>query len=342
MLHFFEQDLSAYNTLGLHSIARAVLRYHHQDQLPALSERLAAEHGESFVLGGGSNVVLAPRLDCLVIKVESRGVRLLSDANGELLVEAEAGEVWHDFVQHCVNQGWNGLENLALIPGTVGAAPVQNIGAYGVELDQRLHSLSAWDLDAGRMVDMDAKACGFSYRHSVFKEMQAGRWLIVRVRFKLSTADAWRPVLDYPDLRRHPQLQGAGDGVTARQIFDAVCEIRRSKLPDPAVLGNAGSFFKNPIISADVYEALKRAHPQLVAYPQEDGRYKLAAGWLIDRAGWKGRRLGAAGVHDRQALVLVNHGGATAQDIAHLADAIRADIAARFGVQLEQEPVKVS
>lgn len=342
MLHFFEQDLSAYNTLGLHSIAREVLRYHHQDQLPALSERLAAEHGESFVLGGGSNVVLAPRLDCLVIKVESRGVRLLSDANGELLVEAEAGEIWHDFVQHCVNQGWNGLENLALIPGTVGAAPVQNIGAYGVELDQRMHSLSAWDLVAGRMVDMDAEACGFSYRHSVFKEAQAGRWLIVRVRFKLSTADAWRPVLDYPDLRRHPQLQGSGDGATARQIFDAVCEIRRSKLPDPAVLGNAGSFFKNPIISADVYEALKRAHPQLVAYPQEDGRYKLAAGWLIDRAGWKGRRLGAVGVHDRQALVLVNHGGATAQDIAHLADAIRADIAARFGVQLEQEPVRVS
>lgn len=342
MLHFLEQDLTSCNTLGLRSSARAVLRYRRQDQLPALSEQLAAGRERVFVLGGGSNVVLAPSLDCLVVKVESRGVRLLSRSDGELVVEAEAGEVWHDFVRRCVDEGWNGLENLALIPGTVGAAPVQNIGAYGVELDQRLHSLSAWDLHAGRMVDMDAKACGFSYRNSVFKEAEAGRWLIVKVRFRLSEAGAWRPVLNYPDLQRHAQLQEAGRAVTARRIFDAVCEIRRSKLPDPAVLGNAGSFFKNPIVSADVYASLKSAHPQLVAYPQEDGRYKVAAGWLIDQAGWKGRRLGAAGVHDRQALVLVNHGGANAEDIMRLADAIRVDIAERFGVDLEQEPVQVS
>lgn len=338
LLHVFDQDLTSFNTLGLRSHARAFVRCVSAEQAQALSE-LAGDYQNVFILGGGSNVVLAPELDCLVIKVETTGVQLLDQTRDEWIIEAQAGERWHDFVEHCIEQGWYGLENLALIPGTVGAAPVQNIGAYGVELDQRFHSLVAWDMRDRRLVEMSAQDCGFSYRNSVFKQAGQGRWLILRVRLRLPKV--WHPVLNYPDLQRHPVLLAAGDGVTARQIFDAVREIRQSKLPDPAVLGNAGSFFKNPVVAAAAYEMLKKEHAGLVAYSQPDGSYKLAAGWLIDQAGWKGRRMGAAGVHERQALVLVNGGGAKAGDIAALADAIRADIARRFGVTLEQEPVNV-
>lgn len=338
MLHVVDQDLTSFNTLGLRSRARSFVRCESAEQLRALSD-LADAYRDVFILGGGSNVVLASELDCLVIKMDNVGVRLLSETDDEWVVEAQAGEQWHGFVEHCIDQGWNGLENLALIPGTVGAAPVQNIGAYGVELDQRFHSLLAWNMREQRLVEMGAKECGFSYRNSFFKQAGQGRWLIVAVRFCLPKR--WTPVLSYPDLQRHPVLQAAGADATARQIFDAVGQIRQSKLPDPAVQGNAGSFFKNPVIIARAYEALKKAHPGLVAYPQPDGAYKLAAGWLIEQAGWKGRRVGAAGVHDRQALVLVNDGGATADDIVALASAIKTDIAARFGVDLEQEPVQV-
>ncbi|NYT63532.1 UDP-N-acetylmuramate dehydrogenase [Alcaligenaceae bacterium] len=338
LLQITDQDLTSFNTLGLQAHARALLRLQTPDQLPELT-RLAARHASVFVLGGGSNVVLVPNIDSLVVKLESRGVGIYEQTDSHVIVEAHAGEVWHDFVAGCVERGWNGLENLALIPGTVGAAPVQNIGAYGVELDQRFHSLVAWDLRKGRAVEMGAADCGFSYRNSFFKQAKPGRWLIVKVRFCLPRQ--WQPVLSYPDLQRHPVLAQAGASTTAQQVFDAVCEIRRHKLPDPAVLGNAGSFFKNPVVGADVLDAIRQAHPNVVVYPQPDGLYKLAAGWLIDQAGWKGRRMGPAGVHDRQALVLVNHGGATAQDIESLAQAIREDVERRFGVRLEQEPVRV-
>jgi UDP-N-acetylmuramate dehydrogenase len=340
LLHIHDQDLTSLNTLGLRSQARALVRYSTDEQLPQLTE-LAARHDKVMVLGGGSNVVLAPQLDCLVIKVESNGIRLADESDDEWVVEAQAGVVWHDFVAHCTDRGWNGLENLALIPGTVGAAPVQNIGAYGVELDQRFHSLTAWDLRNGRAREMGPQDCRFSYRTSFFKQSEPGRWLITSLRLRLPKA--WRPVLDYPDLRQHPALQAGAASVTARQIFDAVCDVRRRKLPDPAVLGNAGSFFKNPVVDAAAFDAIKKAHPGVVAYAQGGGlEYKLAAGWLIDQAGWKGRRLGRVGVHDRQALVLVNYGGADAGDIMQLAGAIKTDIRARFGVTLEQEPVQVS
>lgn len=339
MLQVTSQDLSSFNTLGLRSSASALVRYGHADQLAELSQ-LAETYQEVFVLGGGSNVVLAAELSALVVKVESRGIRLVAETRDAWVVEAQAGENWHDFVAYCLDQGWPGLENLALIPGTVGAAPVQNIGAYGVELDQRIHSVTTWNLPECRLVEMDAAACRFSYRDSFFKREPLGRWLITAVRFRLPKA--WKAVLGYPDLRRHEALAAAGEKVTARQVFEAVCEIRRRKLPDPAVLGNAGSFFKNPVVSPARYEAIRKVHEQLVAYPQDNGDYKLAAGWLIDQAGWKGRCMGPVGVHDRQALVLVNHGGASARDIAHLAQAIRDDVAARFDVVLEQEPVVIA
>lgn len=331
-------DLTPSNTLGLAATARHLVRYQSAQQLAELTE-LALGYDDVFVLGGGSNVVLPPQLDCLVIKVESGGVRLLEENDTHFVVEAQAGEVWHDFVDDCINNGWYGLENLALIPGTVGAAPVQNIGAYGVELDQRFHSLDAYNLRTGTQVQMSAKQCGFSYRNSFFKQQPAGQWLILRVRFNLPRQ--WTPVLSYPDLQRHSMLAAAGDQVSARQVFDAVCQVRQAKLPDPVVLSNAGSFFKNPVVNAQAYQAIKAQWPGLVAYPQPDGCYKLAAGWLIDQAGWKGRRLGAVGVHQDQALVLVNYGGASARDIHALSQTIKADVQQRFGVLLEQEPVNV-
>jgi UDP-N-acetylmuramate dehydrogenase len=353
-------DLTALNTFGLAARTDAYVRVVSLAQLPDLSA-LARRHRRTFVLGGGSNVVLPAHMEGLVAHVGIPGIRLVETRSDAWIVEAGAGENWHGFVQACLRNGWDGLENLALIPGTVGAAPVQNIGAYGVELDQRLLGVRAWDIPRGEMVDIAADECRFAYRDSRFKHDEPGRWLIVSVRFALPRP--WRPVLDYPDLRRYPGLadgasfsgplaraeaggaahrapsQGGALAPSARAIFDAVCAIRRQKLPDPVVIGNAGSFFKNPIVSAEQHADLRQRFPDLVSYPQADGRRKLAAGWLIDQCGWKGRTLGPAAVHDRQALVLVNRGGARAADILALADAIRADVRVRFGVDLEREPV---
>lgn len=331
-------DLTALNTFGLAASTDAYVRLTGRQQLTALAE-LAGRYRRTLVLGGGSNVVLPARVDGLVAHMCIKGVRLVERRDDAWIVESGGGENWHGFVEACLRNGWDGLENLALIPGTVGAAPVQNIGAYGVELNQRFHALTAWDMASRTLVRMSAADCRFAYRDSRFKHDDPGRWVIVSVQFALPRP--WRPVLEYPDLRRHAGLSALQSDVTARAIFDAVCEIRRAKLPDPAVVGNAGSFFKNPIVDAAMHAALLAHHPALVSYAQPDGRYKLAAGWLIDQCGWKGRSLGAAGVHERQALVLVNRGGAQAGDILALADAMRADVLARYGVALESEPVVV-
>ena len=331
-------DLSARNTLGLASQAPACVALEHLSQLEALSD-LARRHAPLLILGGGSNMVLPARVPGLVARVALRGLDLVEERGDAWIVEAAAGEAWHDVVSACIARGWDGLENLALIPGTAGAAPVQNIGAYGVELADRFDSLLAWNIPERRLVRMTAADCRFAYRDSVFKHARPGQWLIVSVRLALPRP--WRPVLDYPDLQRDAGL-AAGNPPTAHAVFDAICRIRRAKLPDPAVIGNAGSFFKNPLVQARVRDDLLARFPGLVSYAQPDGRYKLAAGWLIDQCGWKGRSLGPAGVHDRQALVLVNRGGATAGDVMALAAAIQQDVMARYGVGLEPEPVVVA
>ncbi|MGN6579158.1 MAG: UDP-N-acetylmuramate dehydrogenase [Bordetella sp.] len=331
------RSLAACNTLGLASQAAACVALDHIEQLDALSD-LTRRHAPLLILGGGSNMVLPPQVPGLVARVALRGMHLVQEREDAWIVEAAAGEVWHDVVSACIAQGWGGLENLALIPGTVGAAPVQNIGAYGVELADRFDSLQAWHIPERRMVRMTAADCRFAYRDSTFKHAQSGEWLIVSVRLALPRP--WRPVLDYPDLQRDAGLS-AGGPPSARAVFEAVCRIRRAKLPDPAVIGNAGSFFKNPLVDARMRDELAARFPGLVSYAQPDGRYKLAAGWLIDQCGWKGRSLGPAGVHDRQALVLVNRGGATADDVMALASAIQRDVMARYGVTLEPEPVVV-
>jgi len=321
------------NTLGLACAADQAVRIEDVTQFAQLSDLCARSSQPAFVLGSGSNVILPPRIaDRLVVLPRLRGIRLLDATPEAFIVEAMAGESWHGLVEHTLAQGWNGLENLASIPGTVGAAPVQNIGAYGVELRERLQNVLAWHLQDGKLHELTNAECQFAYRNSRFKSETA--WLIVAVRLRLPRP--WQPVLNYPDLRQRLQ---AVSPMNARAVFDAVCAIRHAKLPDPAQLGNVGSYFKNPIVDAAHAVRLQNDYPALPAYPQADGRVKLAGGYLIEHAGWKGRRLGAVGMHARQALVLVNHGRARFDEVMALEDAVRRDVHAKFGVTLEREPV---
>ena len=302
-----------------------------------------------FVLGGGSNIVLTGDVKPLVLKVEIKGKRLVQETAKAFLVEAGAGENWHDFVTWTLEQGYPGLENLALIPGTVGAAPVQNVGAYGVELQDRFEALDAVDLDSGQIFTLNAAQCGFGYRDSVFKHASkaqehthglglAGRALITHVRFSLPKP--WKPVLGYADIERKLAESGLTQP-SAMQVYQWVCEIRRAKLPDPDVIGNAGSFFKNPTVTPEQCEDIIARDPKIVYYHLANGAVKLAAGWLIDACGWRGKSVGNAGVYEKQALVLVNRGDATGGEVMTLARAIQTSVYERFGIMLEPEPTVV-
>ncbi|MBL8376294.1 MAG: UDP-N-acetylmuramate dehydrogenase [Burkholderiales bacterium] len=329
--------LREYNTLGLAVRARRLVRCRSAADV-AWAVALARREGwQRLVLGGGSNVVFTGDFAGLVLRMESRGMALAGRDARSRLVRIAAGEDWHGVVMATLARGWPGLENLALIPGTVGAAPVQNIGAYGVELESRFESLRAFDTQAGRVLQMDHGACGFGYRDSVFKR-NPGRFVILEVTLRLPLVHA--PVTTYADVRDTLLARGITQP-SAQDIAAIVIAARRSKLPDPALLGNVGSFFKNPIVSAARMAALQAAHPGLNGHIQADGNFKLAAAWLIDQAGWKGRRVGAAAVHERHALVLVNRGGATSDEVARLATTIRADIRRRYAIDLEVEPVFV-
>lgn len=327
-------SLKPFNTFGVEVRARLFAEAHDDAEVREALALASARGIPLQVIGGGSNLLLTADVDALVLRMASRGLRLLGDDGELVLVEAEAGEPWHPFVLWTLEQGLAGLENLSLIPGTVGAAPMQNIGAYGVEIKDVFAGLTAMDRLSGELRDFSLEECAFGYRDSLFKR-DVGRWLILRVRFKLSRALSLH--LDYGPVRQRLQEQGV-DAPTALDVSRAICSIRSEKLPDPAQLGNAGSFFKNPLVPAGLAERLRGEHADLVAYPQADGQVKLAAGWLIERAGWKGYRDGDAGVHRLQALVLVNHGEATGQQLLDLAQRIQADVAERFGVVLEMEP----
>jgi UDP-N-acetylmuramate dehydrogenase len=330
--------LKAHNTFGFDVEARYACRIEYESQLAAAVNDPRAAGLQRLVLGGGSNVVLTGDFDGLVLLVALKGRRLAREDDDAWYVEAAAGENWHEFVAWSLEQRLPGLENLALIPGTVGAAPIQNIGAYGLEMCERFASLRAVELATGEVVELDADACRFGYRDSFFKREGRDRFVITSVTFRLPKA--WTPRAGYADIARELAADGFGDASpTAQAIFDAVVAVRRAKLPDPLELGNAGSFFKNPVIDADQFNVLQQREPDVVSYRQTDGRVKLAAGWLIDRCGWKGRAMGAAAVHDRQALVLVNRGGATGAEILALARAIQQDVLQRFGVELEPEPI---
>lgn len=327
-------SLKPFNTFGVDVTARLFAEAHTDDDV---REALAysAEHDlPLMVLGGGSNLLLTGDVQALVLRMASRGIRIVREDCLETVIEAEAGEAWHPFVVTCLELGLSGLENLSLIPGTVGAAPMQNIGAYGVEIKDVFHSLTALDRQTGELREFSVEDCAFGYRDSLFKH-QTGRWLILRVRFLLRSSAQLN--LEYGPVRQRLTDQGIAQP-TPRDVSAAICAIRSEKLPDPAVLGNAGSFFKNPVVSGVLAEQLKQKYPALVAYPQPDGQVKLAAGWLIEQAGWKGYREGDAGVHNLQSLVLVNYGQATGLQLHALAQRIQADIAKRFGIELEMEP----
>ncbi|MCH4899232.1 MULTISPECIES: UDP-N-acetylmuramate dehydrogenase [Pseudomonas] len=327
-------SLKPFNTFGVDVRAQLFAEAHSDADVREALAYATSHDVPLLVIGGGSNLLLTADIPALVLRMATRGIRVISDDGNRVVIEAEAGEPWHPFVQHTLEQGFSGLENLSLIPGTVGAAPMQNIGAYGVEIKDVFAGLTALDRQTGELRDFSLEECNFAYRDSVFKQ-QPGRWLILRVRVALDRVAHLH--LEYGPVRQRLSEQGI-EQPTPTDVSRAICSIRSEKLPDPAVLGNAGSFFKNPLVSAAVVAQIKAQHPDLVAYAQPDGQMKLAAGWLIERAGWKGFREADAGVHKLQALVLVNYGTATGLQLLDLAQRIQKDIAERFNVELEMEP----
>ena len=348
--------LQPLNTFHIVARAHNLVRITSEDDVRAVLADPVLAAMPKFVLGGGSNIVLTGDVRALVLKTEVRGCRVVGETAKDIILEAGAGENWHDFVAWSLQQGVPGLENMALIPGTVGAAPVQTVGAYGVELQDVFESLDAIDLETGQLFTLNAAQCALGYRDSVFKHASAtpasgavtagsrvalglkDRALILRVRFALRKA--WKPILGYADLEKkmaeQPDLEA-----TPQQIFDWICAIRRAKLPDPAVIGNAGSFFKNPTVTPEQCADIIARDPRVVHYRLSDGNIKLAAGWLIDSCGWKGKSMGHAGVYERQALVLVNRDTATGGEVMTLAKAIQTSVYERFGILLEHEPVVV-
>ncbi|MGE0311139.1 MAG: UDP-N-acetylmuramate dehydrogenase [Lautropia sp.] len=335
-------DLSRLNSFGVAARAREVLVYGSREDTAPMLDALAGATSPALVLGGGSNVVFAGDPAGPVVLVRSRGRRVVEDAGDRVVVEVEAGEDWDSTVRWSIAQGFYGLENLVSIPGSVGAAPWQNIGAYGLEIAERIATVDAIDLVGGHARRFTRAECGFGYRDSVFKRGEGAHWLIRSVALALSRRPAVR--IDYGDLRAE---LGAAAGTPEAApgpaaVADAVAAIRRRKLPDPARLGNAGSFFKNPVLDADRADRLRAEHPGLPLYPVADPALrKASAAWLIESCGWKGAREGAIGVSAQHALVLVNHGGGTGREVIALARRIQESVLERFGVRLEPEPTIV-
>jgi UDP-N-acetylmuramate dehydrogenase len=327
-------DLAALNTLALPARARFFAELRNVAELPALLDFAAKQALPVLVIGGGSNVVFSQNFPGLVIKMLLQGVQIQAQAEARL-VTAAAGESWPALVEYCLDHDCYGLENLSLIPGCVGAAPIQNIGAYGVELKDIFHSLRGWDCQQQQWRTLHKEDCDFAYRDSVFKHALKGQFIITEVTLALQSQP--NTALAYSALGKALKAQGI-DQPTPRQVADTVIAIRQSKLPDPVELPNAGSFFKNPVINEQQANDLLARYPDLVHYPQPNQQEKLAAAWLIDKAGWKGKRQGDVACHQQQALVLVNHGIADGQQILSFAKDIQADIQRQFAVQLEIEP----
>jgi UDP-N-acetylmuramate dehydrogenase len=332
-------SLAALNTFRVDANARWLVELDDARQLPAALAHPDFRDLPLLVLGEGSNTLFARDFDGVVLRLTGRRVTESLWVGDDAVVRVEAGRNWHDFVMWSLAQGYVGLENLALIPGTVGAAPIQNIGAYGVELARHVDAVEVWDRTTGAYASLDHTACAFGYRDSIFKQAEhRGRWIVTGVRFR------FRPdtplVLDYAGVREELAAMGV-DAPCAHDVADAVIRLRRRKLPDPAEIGNAGSFFKNPIVAQVQADALRAAYPALPVYPAADGLAKLSAAWLIEQTGWKGFRDGDVGVSDRHALVLVNHGHAAGADLLRLATRIADSVRERYGVELEPEPVVV-
>ncbi|MCE3296955.1 MAG: UDP-N-acetylenolpyruvoylglucosamine reductase [Crocinitomicaceae bacterium] len=325
-------DLKPFNTFGVAAKAAQFTRFGSVDEL---NEILAAAEGQAlFILGGGSNILLTQDIDALVLKNEIKGMELVEKDDDSVLVRVGAGEVWHEFVLYCVEHGYAGVENLSLIPGNVGASPMQNIGAYGVEVKDVIFEVEAFNLENKAVQVFSNEECEFGYRESVFKRALKGKYVITHVTFKLSA----NPKINtsYGAIESELKTRGISEP-TIKDVSDAVIAIRQSKLPDPKEIGNAGSFFKNPVVEQSVFERIRANHPDVPSYPAETGKVKIPAGWLIEQAGWKGKTFENYGVHKNQALVLVNYGGATGRQIWDLSSMILEDINTKFGVELERE-----
>ncbi len=331
-------SLKKFNTFGIDATARYFSGFNSVSELPELlaSSSFNIQHSSFniFVLGGGSNILFTKNVNGLVLKNEIMGIEKIKEADDFVYIKAGAGENWHRFVLYCLEHNYAGVENLALIPGNVGASPMQNIGAYGVEIKDVFHSLEAFSIEEKRSVVFNKVDCAFGYRESIFKNKYAGKFIITSVTYKLSKKPVFNTSYGAIDLELK-KMNVPALSITA--IAQAVMNIRRSKLPDPAVIGNAGSFFKNPEVEKEVFDLLKEKFPGIVGYPTVPGKIKLAAGWLIEQAGWKGYRAGDAGCHEKQALVLVNYGNASGEKILELSAEIIQSVYEKFNVSLEKE-----
>lgn len=325
-------DLRELNTFGLHCNAKRFARFKSVAELRTILEE--RNNDPLLILGGGSNILFTRDFDGLVLKNEIDGFEVVESSDDWAIVESGGGVVWHSFVLRCIQEGLGGIENLSLIPGSVGASPMQNIGAYGIEIKDVFESLKALHIDSGEIHTFDHEQCQFGYRESVFKRALKGQYIILSVRYKLSKRNH-RLNTSYGAIESELEAMNVSNP-TIQDVSNAVIRIRQSKLPNPAEIGNAGSFFKNPVVSDDVVASIKKSHESFPHYPAPNGT-KLAAGWLIDQAGWKGKTFGSYGVHKNQALVLVNYGESDGQDIYNLSENIIQDIKNRFGVELERE-----
>ena len=327
-------SLHAFNTFHFESVSRYFTEVETVGQVHELISSEVFQKNPRLLLGGGSNLLFTGNFKGIVVHMVNKGKEIINQCENSVLVKAQAGENWHEFVIWCIEHGFGGLENLSLIPGNVGSCPIQNIGAYGIEVKNSIHSLEAIDLKSGELKIFENKDCNFGYRDSIFKRELKGKVMIWSVTFELKL----NPVvhLEYGAIKQElaaRQIENPG----IADVCQAVCAIRQSKLPDPEILGNAGSFFKNPTLDRKMADTLCEQFPKIVMYPVGDDHVKLAAGWLIEQCGWKGFREGDAGVHHSQALVLVNYGNATGSDILTLAHRIRNSVYERFGVTLEME-----
>ncbi len=327
-------SLKKYNTFGVEAKARYLVTISDYDELKSLLTNFDPDKDKHLIIGGGSNLLFTKDFDGWILLNEIKGIVFTEETDNHVLIKVGSGENWSDFVDFTVAKGWGGLENLSLIPGTVGAAPVQNIGAYGVEQKEAFVSLEACNLKTGKVRIFNYPECDFGYRNSIFKAAEKGKWFVLDVTYRLQKTPELH--LSYAPLRNAFAGKKA-EQITVSAVSEAVKKIRRSKLPDQATLGNAGSFFKNPVVGREKFSRLKQQFPEMPFYPQENRNIKIPAGWLIEQAGWKGRQLGNAAVYHEQALVIVNPGKATGQEILKLAETIQQDVYRQFGIELEPE-----
>lgn len=327
-------SLQPYNTFGLEAKARFFTAF---DSVKLLKESLLMIRDNQLkymILGGGSNILLTQPYEGIVLLNKLKGITVVDETSEHIFVKSEAGESWHDLVLYCIENNYAGIENMSLIPGSVGAAPMQNIGAYGVEVKDVFHSLEAIHVETGEIKTFHAEECEFGYRESVFKRSLKGQYIIISVTLRLNKTPEFKT--SYGAISAELESMGIKN-LSIKAISDAVIAIRKSKLPDPAEIGNSGSFFKNPVLASEVVEKIKVAYPNIASYPAGEGLTKVAAGWLIEQAGWKGKTFGNYGVHKNQALVLVNYGGATGKEIYDLSVTVIKSVKEKFGIELERE-----